>query len=351
MEKRRVAEQEKGGQVKERRKGFGFALPRWRLSLKQLAGLIVALLALYVIYGIFVQNVVTVTSSMSLSLSTNQSQFIRIYNGSIADIKLRSSSGTNATFYITSVPVLYGPVVFFQLKPLSSLNVSSAGSQTADMNIRLVSSSGSGVTVEITPLTASLGIKPSSSITLLNPASLGSISISNVTVPAISTVSTASTSLTTTISTNTTQGLFQQALALFNNTGTGMLMREYAALYRKDVACTPSVYNSTYFQYSNKQPPAPVDFANISSQTPTNIVYNESKLSKTNVLITYSTVSPSPSTTGPAVLAIINTSSASFVQSLSYTGVYAGFNYTILNNSYSFQSKILNNCGAYISPP
>ena len=330
--------------------GKGFTLPEWRLSLKQIIGLIAALLIIYIIYGIFVPSVVTITSTRSLTLSVNQSQLIRIYNGSTIDFKLRSSSATNATFYVTSVPVLYGPVIFFLLSPLKSINVSSSGSQISDMNIRLVSSSPSGATIEITPLTAALGIHPSRGITLLNPASLSSVSSANVTIP---TISTTSSSSTTTISTNTTQGLFQQALLLMNKTGTGILMKEYAPLYQKSTGCTPSVYNSTYVQYYSKQPPAPVDFLNVSAATPTGIGINESKLSQTNVLITYSLVSTSHDVAGPAVEAIINTSSSNFLSSLSYVGLYAasGFNYTILNSTYAFQSKILNDCGAYITPP
>ncbi|MDE1854908.1 MAG: hypothetical protein KGH57_01125 [Candidatus Micrarchaeota archaeon] len=327
-----------------------FRLPAWRLSLRQIIGLVAALIVIYIAYGILLPSVVTITSTRSLTLSTNQSQLIKIYNGSPADMKVVSSSSSSASFYLTSVPVLYGPVVSFSLSPQASLNVSSSGSGTADMNIKLVSSSNSSITVEITPLTAALGIKPSRGVTLLNPASLSNIGTSNITITTLSTVSTTSTT-TTTISTNSTLVLFQQALTLMNKTGTGVLMKNYAALYAKDVACTPSVYNATYTQYYSKHPPAPVDYYNVSLATPTGIKINESKLSKTNVLLTYSTVSPSPGTTGTAVQAIINTSSSSFIQSLSFTGVYAGFNYTILNKSYAFQSKILNNCGAYISPP
>ncbi len=329
-----------------------FTLPAWRLSGRQILALVAALIVIYIVYGVLVPSVITITATRSITLSPNQTQFIRIYNGSTTALELRASSVSGASFYITHVPALYGSVVSFSLSPVSSLNVSTDGSQTADINIRLLTESNSSATVEITPLILALSIKPSPSVTLLNPSSLSSIgSGSGGLGLTVSTTSVLSTS-TTTVAQNSTQLLFQQALTLMNKTGTGILMKGYRTLYEKDAGCTSGVYNSTYATYYSKHPPAPVDFANISAHTPTDITINESTLqAKNNVLITYSTISPSPDTTGQAVLAIINTSSSNFLSSLTYTGLYTGLNYSTLNSSYSFQSKILNDCGAYITPP
>ena len=328
----------------------GFTLPAWRLSGRQILALVVALIAIYIVYGVLVPSVIPISSTRTVTLALNQTQFIKIYNGSTAALELRSASVSGASFYITSVPALYNPVVAFTLAPVTSLNVSTGGSTDSDMNIRLISSSNSSATVEITPLFVALHIRPSSSVVLLNPSSLSSIGSGGLST--ISTISTTSTASTTTIVQNATQSLYQKALTLMNKTGPGMVLKGYSALYKRDVACTSSVYNSTYFSYYNKKPPAPVDFYNLTVHTPTGITINESALkAKDNVLITYSTVSPSPDTTGPAVLSIINTSSSNFLSSLTYTGLYAGLNYSTLNSSYAFQSKILNDCGAYITPP
>jgi hypothetical protein len=139
---------------------------------------------------------------------------------------------------------------------------------------------------------------------------------------------------------------------MINNAGIGLLMSNYNKLYAKDVLCTQGVYNSTYNSYYGSLPPAPISFANMSLFTPVAINTTESALTaKNNVEITYSTISSSPDTTGPAVIAIINTSATAFIKSLTYTGIYTGFSYNVLNSTYAFQSKILNNCGAYVSPP
>ncbi len=326
-------------------------LPKWRPSGRQLIAIVVALMIIYIAYGFLSPSVTDISSSSTLSLSQNQTRFVTVYSGSPAAIKLSSTSPAGASFIITSVPVLYGPVVSFALAPDASLNVSTDGSKTADMNIRLVSSTAAGATVEITPFLSELGVKPSSGVTLLNPASLSNIgSSSNST---LTTVTTVSTQTTTVAAHNSSQILFQQALSLLNKTGPGILMKEYKTLYQKDVSCTPALYNSTYATYySGSKPPAPVSFSNVSAHTPTDVTLNLTALTaKDNVLVTYSTVSPSADSTGPAIIAIINTSSASFLRNLTYTGLYTGLNYSILNSSYSFQSKILNACGALISPP
>ncbi len=334
------------GHVQARKK-FSFSI-RWA-SPKEIIAVLVSLIIIYLIYGALTSGVIEISSTSSLSFASNQTSFIRIYNGSDAAIKLSSTSSSSASFLITSLPALYGPVVSFSMAPGSSLNVSTDGSHVADMNIRLVSSTSAGATVAITPFLLELGIKPSASITLLNPASLSNIKTGS----SLTTVTTVSTQTTTVLAQNQTQILFQQALQLMNKTGPGALMKDYKALYEKDVGCTMSTYNSTYaVYYSGAKPPAPVSFENVSSSTPTDIKLNLTTLAaKDNVLLTYSTVSPSPSTTGSALIAIINTSSAAFLHSVTYTGLYTGLNYSALNSSYSFQSRILNDCGAYISPP
>ena len=153
----------------------GFTLPAWRLSGRQILALVVALIAIYIVYGVLVPSVIPISSTRTVTLALNQTQFIKIYNGSTAALELRSASVSGASFYITSVPALYNTVVAFTLAPVTSLNVSTGGSTDSDMNIRLISSSNSSATVEITPLFVALHIRPSSSVVLLNPSSLSTI--------------------------------------------------------------------------------------------------------------------------------------------------------------------------------
>ena len=322
----------------------------WRLSRKQILGVVVLFIVVYFIYGILLPPVTTLTTTRSLTLSLNQTLFIRVYNGTTTALKLHSLSATGAVFYVSKLPILYHPLISFSLSPLSSVNVSSYGSSLADMNVELISSGVGSATLQLTPLQAALGIRPSAGLTIKNPGGLGgaqNASNSN------SLLTTTSTTMTTTSTVqNTTAALLQRALTLITQAGIGTLMNNYNALYAKDVDCNETTYNSTYRVYHHIAPPPPVSFANVSTQTPTGINVSEQALPQpSNVRITYSTISPSPDTTGPVLIAIINTSSPSFLRNVTFTGIYTGLNTLILNNSYTFQSRILNDCGAYVPPP
>lgn len=340
-----------GDQVKPQR---ARARRRWPLSGKQTVALVVVLIIAYLAYGFLFPAVITVTNTRSFSLGINQTQFIRLYNGSTVALKLRSASAQSASFYISRVPVLYSPVVSLSLSPLGSLNVSTDGSNTADMNMLLLTTSNRSVTVQITPLAAAFGIKSSPGISLLIPSSLtsagsGSGNLNVVTSTTTSTVTTA----VSTVAQNTTQVLFQSALKIINKTNIGILMKNYNKLYSEDVACSQTAYNSAYNIYYHTLPSGPTSFANISAETPTAITISENALTvKNRVRITYSTVSSFAETTGPAVLATVNTSSSTLTTyNFTSTGIYSGLNYTVLNNAYAFQSAVIGYCGAYISPP
>lgn len=321
--------------------------------MKQILGLVVLLIIIYLVYGALSSATITINSARSLSLSVNQTLFVQIYNGTTTALKLHSLSATGATFYVIKVPVLYNPLVTFSLSPLSSVNVSSDGSKTADMNIQLISTSASGATVEVTPLEAALGIRPSSSILLQNPAGLGVTQSASLNLTATQTTTTVTTvSSTTTVAQNSNAALLQSALRLANLSGIGGVIAGYNKLYMKDTACDQSVYDITYKVYYGSLPPPPESFANMSFFTPTMINVTESLLpEKNNVKITYSTVSPSPETTGPAVIVVVNTSSASYLKNVTFTGIYQGWDVSLLTSTYDFQNGLGGSCGAYISPP
>lgn len=320
--------------------------PRIKVSPKQAAGAVIVLVALYLLYSFLQPGVVVVTSQKTLSFSTNGTQLVKIYNGSTVAIRLISSSNSSATFYVTRTPILYGPVVVVSLYSGMAANVSSDGSQLADMNIRLDSSNGQSASIMLAPLLSSFGIRTSSSVHLLNPTGFGAGGVNVI----IITTSTVTTSIPTTTVNSSSFTLFQHARNLMNQTTIGSLMNKYKTLYMKDINCTASTYNSTYYTYYSMLPPAPLSFENVSVQTPRDITVSESNTTKVNnVLVTYSAVSSSSS--GSVVLALVNVSSSLFLRNVSYVGIYQGLNYTILNNSYIFQSGIRNSCGALVTPP
>jgi len=321
------------------------------ISAKKAAFVVVALLLVYLVYSALQPEVVDITSARTVSLSLNQTVLMRMYGGEAIAVKLVSTSNFSSKFFITRLPILYSSVISVTLNQASSANVSSNGTSAADMNLKLSSSNSKGASIFISPLPANLGIGRSGSITILPPANFTFRVSTGNTITLSTTTSTTSLTTTTTIH-NATAELLQQAMTLANQTSIGTLMNKYNLLYAKDAKCNQSIYNATYNTYYHSNPPAPASFANMSRLTPTSIGITESVLTTpNNVQITYSTLSPSADSTGPAVMVIINASSTLYyLKSVVYVGIYQGLNYTLLNNSYDFQSKILNFCGAYISP-
>ena len=230
----------------------------------------------------------------------------------------------------------------------SSASVSSAGSAISDINVKLESSSSSGASIDMTPLPAALSVAPSSSVSVLNPAALGG---SNANTSAITLATTVSTTSATTTVQNTAATQEQQALSIANTSSTGLLMKKYKALYDSDTACSASVYATTYSLYYGLVPAVPNDFANVSAFTPTDLTVSVSPVSGSRYNVTYSAVSHSQYTSGPAVILTVDTSSSSVVAT-KFTGLYTGLGYATINSTYLFQSGVANKaCGALISPP
>lgn len=326
---------------------------------------IVVLLVIYGVFSLLQPGVTSITAAKTLSLSVNQTLFFRINNGGAAAIRLVNVTANHAIFYVTSLPVLYNPVVVVSLAAASSANISSNATQSANMNLELVSSSASGATIIVTPWPTS--VKTSSDISLITPVSFtlsgsaATTTATTTTVTLTTTVSGSGTSTATTTAAITTTKVtttvaavpasFQQALTLLNQTNIGMLMINYKALYIKDAACTSNVYNATYHYYYTGAIPGPESFENVSAETPTNININETEGTAANsVIVTYVAVTPSASWSGPAVKAVLNTGATVALKNVTYTGIYTGLNYTTLSDAYNFQSGVSGACGAYITP-
>jgi hypothetical protein len=290
-----------------------------------------------------------ITYTKTMPIQINETIYFRLFNTTVA-LKLQNSYNSGATFYISSIPILYSQISVLSLTTGSSANISSNGSKSADMNIKLVSSNSKGATVDITPLLSSLGIRVSGNVTVLNPVTLNIHGVaSNISIIVIT-----STTTSTSISSiqNATVLSEQQAMAIVNKSAIGILMSSYKTLYNKDVKCNASVYNETYNTYYHILPGGLNSYANVSQFTPTDITTSISQLKIANNFgITYSTVAPSTLSTGPALMLIVNISSNAPLRNVTFMGIFKGDNYTRINDSYTFQSRIMNFCGAYIPKP
>lgn len=318
---------------------------------------IVAVLAAYLAIQ---PGVTAVTSMATVYLKANQTSYFGIL-GSVVAIRLQAYSGGSATLYASQSPVLFGPISVISLAPGASANVSSGGSGVADMNVRLVSGSASGVTLAITPLQSSLGVRASGGISLLNPISFGSNGSSaqsgnasvTTTVPAKGSATTSTTVSTVTTTVQSQPALLRaEALNAANSSTIGKLMLGLKALYVLDANCDANTYAITYDAYYNSMPPASVSFSNVSEYTPTGLVANATELGASSFKVTYSTVSHSPETTGPAVTLTVNTTTGAVTNPKFMGNVFMGFTTTQLTQLYDFQSSIPdgNPCAAFIAP-
>ncbi len=325
---------------------------------KVVAAVVVLIVLVYAAYSLLQPGVTNISSTTSMSIQQNQTVTVSVYGGSPIAIRLQKTSSSSAGFYVTRLPVLYGPIVSVFLNSNGGANVSSNGTRIADMNMKLDSSDAGSARIDITPLPTALAIRPSPNIQILTPVNFysqqpgaNSVLTATTTIGTGPSSTSTSTVATTTVVLSSGAQLMQQALSLMNGTTVGILMKHYKALYIADAGCSESTYNTTYMNNYYTQPPAYASYANASLYTPRDLEINETLLpAKNTVRINYTTLSPSPLSTGPALTVIVNTSALSYLKSISYVGVFGGLNYTVLNASYTFQKGIGNSCGAWIPP-
>jgi len=319
---------------------------------------VVLLIVVFVAYFATQPGITEITTTKTISLAANQTSYIGIPSSVVA-LRLQSTSSASATFYASQTPVLLGSISLFSLAPGASVNVSSSGSGAADMNLRLVSSTSTGASVSITPLSPSLGVRTSSGVSVMNPLAFGTTPSAAGSASTANSAggSTGSAKATTTISTLTTSipavSAAQKALNISNSTPLGKLLVNLKALYVLGKTCDSNTYNITYARYYGPMPTGPSSFYNASLFTPTNLVATATQLgSSNNFKVIYSTISLSSLTTGPAVTLTVNTTTGMTSNTL-FTGVFQGLNYTTISQIYAFQSTMPNgnHCAAYISPP
>jgi hypothetical protein len=337
--------------------GKGRGSPKVRGIAIAVVILAVAVIAAYLVVQ---PGVTEVTATRTVSFQANQTLYFGLSDGTVA-LKLQSSTPSTAVFYASQTPVLFGSVSQFSLNQGMSANVSSSGSVSADMNIMLISTSATGATVQITPLSTSLGVKPSGSVSVMNPIAFGSNAAAVTTVAASSNTQTGqeTSTVSTTVPSTTTANQIasitpaQRAMAAANNSTAGKLMLDFRKLYLADASCDSNTYSITYVKYYSAMPTGPNSFANVSELTPTDVKVSASQTgSSGDYKVTYSMVSQSSVTSGPAVTMTVDPTTGA-VSGITYEGMFMGFNYTVASQLYDFQSTIPNSnvCAAYISPP
>ncbi|MDE1849138.1 MAG: hypothetical protein KGI00_00210 [Candidatus Micrarchaeota archaeon] len=308
---------------------------------------IVAIVIIAIVY-FFVSGsgIKTVTSTYNFSMSSSNSVNFRLPgSNSTYSVYLASASPASATFYVGKEPVLINRISVFTLTPGGSVNVSTDGSDPANLVVKLHSSGTNTASVELLHIPTDFNARVSSSVTFLNSSQAAAASTTVTTTVATTTVGVgqgSTTAPTTTVSSS--GGSAAQALADANLTAYGTLMNNYKVLYNNGKQCTPGLYNSTMqskgFSYAG-----PNSYANISMVTPTDVTSSVAKVSGSTYNVTYVLVKPSGNSN---VLVLKLDSSSNTLITYKYGGDFSGLTYGQLNQSYATEAQIGNNCAAYI---
>ncbi len=293
----------------------------------------------------------SLTTNRTLSMTVNQTILIQESGqAQPTAVELTSHSGSSYTFLITKVPVLSNPVYTFTLTQGEIINVSDTGSSNADMQIKLVSSSGTGAMVEFISIPATFGVKAAYLATVGVQQSTTPTTAATTTIQATTTATSGATTSTPTTSVSSSGGTYTAAevVAVANSTGYGIIMNDLNVLYTKDASCTAGQYNTTYYDELHSNATVPNDYYNESKTTPYEIASQVSFVSGTVYYVNYSTASHSSITTGPALSLELNAQTSQVISAKFEGNIFGGETLTDVNSTYETQEGISGDCGALL---
>ncbi|MEM3839159.1 MAG: hypothetical protein QXF01_01100 [Candidatus Micrarchaeaceae archaeon] len=322
-----------------------------KLSYALLIIAILIIAALYIVITSGNSSLYTLTTNRTIRIGINQTIILESYaSHSPVAIEAANYTGSSYTFLITRVPVLANPVYKFTISDGQIINLSDTGSQIADFQAKLLSSSNGVAALEFIPIPAAFGIRAAAlpEVGASTPQQFGNITSQSTSTIPVTTATPVSTTPETTIQQSNGPYTNSQVLASANQTEYGILMSRLRSLYVKDTACTAQQYNSTYSAEVHSLPTGPNDYYNASFSTPTNITASVNFISGYTYLVNYSTVSKNRFTNGPALSLELDAQSNSVIKATFEGNIFGGQSYSQVNSTYFAQASISGNCGALI---
>ncbi|MEM3791240.1 MAG: hypothetical protein QXL16_00735 [Candidatus Micrarchaeaceae archaeon] len=288
----------------------------------------------------------TIKSNESILLKFGKPFLFDFNKGTFIFIVMKNLSGDY--LYFTKYPIGIAPIFAYPIQNGEELNISTSFSSYADISAKVTSLNltYAKLNILVIPSFVRVGVTEGREIQpylFMIGEKLRNITIVNATT---STTSTSSTSTSTTI--NFTEVNMEKALSLANSTLPGILMQKLSRLYINSKYCTPSIYNETFLIKLNKTPSGPFSFYNVSYVTPYGVNVTAEKGAGSVYSVIYTLITKDPSFSKPALIIVLNISSKYPIVNVTYTGAYMGLNYTLLNQTYNFESKINNQCAALI---
>ncbi len=259
--------------------------------------------------------------------------------GSEYVLSLHGSSGANGTAYVYIVksPVLQNTAenVTLLLGNYTRVNL---GTSYANIEIKLDSVNGTAAKITLDPLQAYLDVTPDfSRIHAVAQAS------SNFTTTVIQVTTTSSTSTIY----NQTKAAYTRIQSYLEESDWYGLMANYTTYYENSKNCSPALYNGTYIRMQLTAPVPPFDYWNATVFTPYDLTYNISNVGNGSYAVTYSTVSASAETTGPALVLIMNLTTGE-ITNTTLSGPFKDLSFSSLQSLASEVVAAGNSCGIEI---
>ncbi|MDE1861030.1 MAG: hypothetical protein KGH72_04940 [Candidatus Micrarchaeota archaeon] len=324
----------------------GSAMPMGSRGLLMIAAIVIVILV--IAYFALSGGLPTISSTTNVTISPYNSFSFQLSDAKTPfSIFVKSAGASASTLYMSSLPVLSGPIMVVTLSKGQTVNVSASGSNNADLQIKLIAANSTQGIFQLSYIPKILNVRPSSGIGYLTSSTGSGGAPSNTTV-STTTVSAGSTTTAHASTTTVAQDHSAAALATANASIYGGLMKNYSALFVKDRACTGTTYNVTFYASFHFNPTGPEDFENVSPTVITSITTKVTAISPNLYNVTY--ITSAPATTEPGLILNVNTNSNA-IANATFTGLWKGFSFTTLNATYYEQEAISGNCGAYIPVP
>ncbi|MDE1869714.1 MAG: hypothetical protein KGH71_01870 [Candidatus Micrarchaeota archaeon] len=327
-----------------------------KIRLYALIAIVVVVAAYFVFAGSSISHI---SATQSFTVPTNGTIYFTLPNNTnIYSLFVKSSSNASATLYVSGMPILVRPIMVLLLSSGEGENLSSSSGSSANINIVLESSTPGQAKLTLTPLPASLGIRVSPSVGVINPSVIlqgGTVSsaatTTTVTTSVTTTVSGSHTTVTTSIATTATTTVASsiptaQVMAYANATALGALAKNLKTLYVNGQSCTPAQYNATYQAKFGSQPTGPNAYSSIVTFTPTNLNFAIQQVDTSLYNVTYTLVAPDPRVSGAVLRLEINNANGALVTSTFLPGgPWSDLTTELLTANYNFAAGIGNNCG------
>lgn len=322
-----------------------------------LAGVIIVVILVAGFAYYFLGGPVNVTGPTTLTVNSQGTVFAIAGKSYVASLAGYNSNTQTTYIYISSVPVLLGPILNVTLHQNSTVKVNYGG-QYAIMQIAVLSASRNSAKIQVDPLPLSLQVSPDYQYIGHPSVQLPGLqaSASTTTAPTTTVSSgggSSTTAPTTTVqATNYTQSAMNIALKGDQNYA---LMLNLSDLYGQTPNCSSHTYNTTYTNKQGSAPVPPADYRNVSYETPYGMVQKTIAKGGTTYALEFKPLVHDLAFNGTIALEIDLTvtgagssSALAIVKSDSYGGIFGGLTYSDLSGTYTQFKAVNNACAAMV---